>query len=416
MSMQTTNGFRILSRRSVRRIHQARHAERRLFLMSTQVRRAAASTVRLSSLFLLGVTAACGGSEAEATDALPVTQQIGVENIVVARSDSIVGGPLLSGALVPAREARIRSEVSGRVLSASVDAGQRVSEGMVLARIDDSAVRDEMLSAKSGLTTAELVSSQAERELERARALLAAGAISARDVEAAERADLQARSGLDDAKARLATREKALANTVVRASFSGVVSERQVNAGDIVSPGASLFTVVDPSSLRLEGSVPATAVGRVAVGARVDFTVNGYGDRAFAGRVTQVNPVADAVTRQVRVIASLPNSSGALVGGLFAEGRVATEAHEGVVVPDAAVDQRGVMPFAMRLRDGKVERVDVTLGVHDASRERVEILTGVAAGDTLLLGAARAISVGSSVRVSEPTDAARPAAPDSQDR
>ncbi len=384
--------------------------------MSTQVGRAAASTVRLSSLLLLGIVAACSGGDAEATDAGPVTQQIGVENIVVALSDSIVGGPLLSGALVPEREARIRSEVSGRVISTAVDAGQKVSNGTVLARIDDAAVRDDVLSARSGLTSAELVSTQADRELERARTLQAAGAISTRDVEAAERTALQAKSGLDDAKARVSAREKALANTVVRASFSGVVSERSVNAGDVVAPGAALFTVVDPSSLRLEGSVPATAVGSVTVGARVDFTVNGYADREFTGRVTQVNPVADAVTRQVRVIASLPNSSGSLVGGLFAEGRVATESHEGVVVPESAIDQRGVTPFAMRLRGGQVQKVDVTLGVRDAARERVEILSGIAAGDTLLIGAAKAISTGSPVRVSEPSDAARPAARDSQDR
>jgi membrane fusion protein, multidrug efflux system len=384
--------------------------------MSKPVRRATASTMRWSSLLMLGLVTACGGPDAEATDVAPVTQQIGVENVAIAQTDSIVGGPLLSGALVPEREARIRAEVSGRVTATLVDAGQRVSAGTVLARIDDASLRDDVLSARSGLTTAELVSTQADRELERARTLVAAGAIATRDVEAAERAALQAKSALDDAKARVSAREKALANTVIRASFSGVVSERQVNAGDVVAPGASLFTVVDPSSLRLEGSVPATAVGRVSVGARVDFTVNGYADRAFTGRVSQVNPVADAVTRQVRIIASLPNSSGTLVGGLFAEGRVATESHAGVVVPEAAVDQRGVTPYAIRIRGGVVERVDVTLGVRDAARERVEILSGVAVGDTLLVGAAKAISVGSPVRVSEPSDAARGTAPDSQDR
>ncbi len=391
--------------------------------MSTRTRRAAASASAMAAVVLVGALGACGGKDAEATVDTPVTQQIGAENVVVAASDSIVGGPLLTGALVPSREARIRSEVSGRVISTAVEAGQRVSAGTVLARVDDAALRDEVLSARSGLLTAELTSTQADRELERARTLATAGAIATRDVETAERAALQSRAALDDAKARLATREKALANTVLRAPFAGVVSERSANAGDVVSPGTAMFTVVDPSSLRLEGSVPAEAAGRVSVGARVDFAVNGYPDRAFIGRVSQVNPVADAVTRQVRIIATLPNLSGALVGGLFAEGRVATESHEGVVVPEGAVDQRGVSPYAVRLRNGVVERVDVTVGVRDAARERLELLTGVGVGDTLLLGAARAISVGTSVRVSEPRDAsvlardsARVAPPDSQRR
>lgn len=372
--------------------------------------------VRWAPLLLLGAVAACGGGEAEATDVAPVTQQIGAENIAVAQTDTIAGGPLLSGALVPEREARIRAEVGGRVTAIMVDAGQAVRSGTVLARIDDASLRDEVMSARSGLTTAELSATQADREFERARTLVEAGAIATRDVELAERTALQAKAALDDAKARVAQREKALGNTVIRASFAGVVSDRQVNTGDVVSPGAAMFTVVDPSSLRLEGSVPATAVGRISVGAPVDFTVNGYGDREFAGRVTQVNPVADPVTRQVRIIASIPNNGGSLVGGLFAEGRVATESHEGVVVPELAVDQRAVTPYAMRLRNGQVERVDVTLGVRDAALERLEILTGVSPGDTLLLGAARAISVGSPVRVNDPSDAARPAPTDSAAR
>ncbi len=382
--------------------------------MSIRAGRAQAPRTTVAVLAVLSASAlmaSCGGKDATASDNAPVTQQIGPENIFVAQTDSIIGGPLLTGALVPAREARLRAEVAGRVLSTLVEAGQRVSAGTVLARIDDAGIEDDVSSARSNLTTAQLTATQAERELERARTLAAAGAIAVRDVETAERAALQAGAGLAEAKARLASREKSLGNTVVRAPFTGVVSERQVNGGDIVSPGTAMFTIVDPSSLRLEGSVPAEAAGRVNVGAIVDFTVNGYPGRDFVGTVSQVNPVADPVTRQVRIIATLPNLSGSLVGGLFAEGRVATESHEGVVVPETAVDRRGVTPFVVRLRGGVVERVEVELGVSDGARERLELLSGVSAGDTLLLGAARAISVGANVRVSAPSDASRSTAP-----
>ncbi len=379
--------------------------------MSFRVARVRTPQSAVAVLALSALVVSCGGKDATASDTAPVTQQIGPENIFVAQTDSIIGGPLLTGALVPTREARLRAEVSGRVLGTLVEAGQRVSAGMVLARIEDASIADDVLSARSSLTTAELTATQADRELERARTLVAAGAIATRDVETAERAALQAGAGLADAKARLASREKELSNTIVRSPFAGVVSERQVNGGDIVSPGTEMFTVVDPTSLRLEGSVPAEAVGRINVGASVDFVVNGYPGREFAGRVSQVNPVADRVTRQVRIIATLPNQNGSLVGGLFAEGRVATESHEGVVVPETAVDQRSVTPFVVRLRGGVVERVDVTLGVRDGARERLELLSGVSAGDTLLLGAARAISAGSNVRVSTPGDTSRVTAP-----
>jgi RND family efflux transporter MFP subunit len=190
------------------------------------------------------------------------------------------------------------------------------------------------------------------------------------------------------------------------------VSERSVSAGDVVSPGTALFTVVDPRSLRLEAQVPADAVGALRVGAPVSFALNGYPDRTFEGRITRISPVADAVTRQVGIIAEVPNRDGRLVGGLFAEGRVASEVHEAIVVPETAVDQRGPSPTVMRLANGRVEAVDVTLGLRDAARERLEIVSGLAAGDTVLTGGARGLSVGSAVTVRAVQDAAAaPATP-----
>ncbi|MCU0617147.1 MAG: efflux RND transporter periplasmic adaptor subunit [Gemmatimonadaceae bacterium] len=374
-----------------------------------------ARIARPALLFVsLAALAACGGREATANDGAAEAPAvvIGPENIVLAARDSVRTGPILTGALVPSREARLRAELSGRVIATLVEPGTTVSAGTVLARIDDASLQDDLLSAKTAVTSASLAAEQATRELERARTLGQAGAIATRDVEAAERAQLQAQAQLDAAKARQASSAKSLGNTVVRAPFAGVVSERAVSAGDVVSPGTALFTVVDPRSLRLEAQVPADAVSALRVGAPVTFALNGYPDRTFEGRITRVSPVADAVTRQVGIIAELPNRDGRLVGGLFAEGRVASDVRDAIVVPEVAVDQRGPSPTVMRLSNGRVEAVDVALGLRDPARERIEIVSGLAAGDTVLLGGARGISVGTAVTVRAVTDAsAAPPAP-----
>jgi hypothetical protein len=119
--------------------------------------------------------------------------------------------------------------------------------------------------------------------------------------------------------------------------------------------------------------------------------------------------MVDAQTKQVKLLASVPNERNALVAGLFVEGRIATEKRVGVLVPDKAVDQTGIAAFVMRLKGGKVERVEVTIGMRDEGAEMLEVKSGLAGGDTVLLGAARGITVGSSVAVSAPKDA--PAAP-----
>ena len=370
-------------------------------------------THRSASLALLAATlvgTACNKAKDTTANAAPVTQTIGPENIAVARTDTLRSGPAISGTLTADREARIRAEMSGAVLQTYAEAGERVSAGMVLARLDDSNVRGAVLSARSTVTQVTVAAEQAARELQRAKTLAAAGAIAERDVEAATNANLGTQAALADAKSRLESAEKSLRNATIRAPFAGVVAERAVSPGDVVSPGSALFTVIDPRSLKLEASVPTTALADVRVGAPVLFTVNGS-DRVLEGRVTRVSPMVDPQTKQVGLLASVPNSAGALVAGLFVEGRVAAEKRVGVMVPESAVDQTGITPTLMRLKGGKVEKVEVQLGVRDDAAGALEVTTGIARGDTVLLGAARGISVGSLVVVSAPQDAAPAASP-----
>jgi RND family efflux transporter MFP subunit len=356
---------------------------------------------------LLAVLAACGGAPEEETTSAPAEVLIGPENITMVTSLELATGPALSGQLQPVKSASIRAEIAASIIALNYEQGDRVAAGAVLARLDDTAVRDAWLSARSGLTAAQSSADIAQRELQRAERLVAAGAIADRDVEAARRGALTATAQLADAQARVSAAQKQLDATQVKAPFAGVIAERPASAGDVVAPGAPLFTIVDPASMRLEAAIPASALAEVRVGMPVQFRVSGYTDKVFTGKVTSVNPNADPATGQVRLYASIPNSGGALVSGLFAQGRVATESRSALSAPISAVDQRGLRPFVVRLRGGKVERVDVELGVRDEELERFEILGGIAVGDTLLLGAAQGITAGTSVRVSAPTDAAR---------
>ena len=352
-------------------------------------------------------TACSKDTAAPAANGAATAQNIGPENIAVARMDTLRSGPAISGTLSADREARLRAEMSGAVLATMVEQGERVNEGTVLGRIDDASVRDAALSARSAVAQATMAAEQATREWQRAKTLVAAGAIAERDVESADRANLGAQAQLADAKARLSSAEKMLRNTIIKAPFAGVVAERAVSPGDIVSPGSPMFTVIDPKSLRVAASVPASALEDVRVGSPVVFTVNGS-DRVLEGRVLRVSPVVDPQTKQVLLLASVPSSAGGWVAGLFVEGRVASQKRVGVLLPENAIDQTGIAPTVMRLKGGKVEKVDVQLGVRDDALAALEVTTGIASGDTVLLGAARGISVGTMITVSAPRDATPP--------
>ena len=368
------------------------------------------SISRKSAAVLLGLSAmivvnACSKSDkvSAAETAKLETMVVGPENITVAANGSIMTGPSISGTLEPDREAVLRAQVSGSVLQTYADQGQAVNAGTVLARIDASGIQDAYTSARAGLVSARNAADVAAKDLARNEKLLAAGAIAERDIDQSRRASIAAQAALEDANSRLATAQKAYRSTTVTAPFSGVVSERPVSSGDVVQPGTALFTVVDPSSMRLEASVPAEQLASIRIGVPVNFTVSGYPGRQFVGRITRINPTADPTTRQVRIYVSIPNEGRALVGGLFANGRMSTATKMGLVVPQSAVDVRGSIPSVMRVRQGKAEKVQVQIGLTDKTSETIEVLSGVQAGDTLLLGAAQGITPGTLVRISAPT-------------
>jgi membrane fusion protein (multidrug efflux system) len=354
---------------------------------------------------MMAALVACGGERGGAAqERADVAVTVTPENLVVVDSGRIESGPSISGSLQPERQADIRAEVAGSVLETRAEEGERVARGALLARIDDTAVRDQFLSARSALRSAEQAAALAQRNLERARRLAEAGAISERDLETARLDSSTAESQRADAAARFALAQKQLASTRVTAPFAGVVSDRAVSAGDVVQPGAALYTVVDPSSMELRAAVPASELGAVRVDAPVEFTVNGYPGRVFTGRVTRINPTANAATGQVEITAALPNTGGALVGGLFAEGRISSQSRETLVVPLDAVEFSGSESTVLRVKQGKAERTVVQIGIRDEQGEQVELVSGIALGDTLLLGAVKSITPGTPVRVQEFAD------------
>ena len=329
------------------------------------------------------------------------------ESVVTVTRQRITAGPLISGELRPAREVTVRAEVPGSVADLTVADGQRVRAGQVLCRIDAQTPRDARASAQVAVRSAESALETALRQEERSRRLAEEALVAQRDVETAHKAVSDAEAQLAEARARLAAADEQCEKATVRAPLSGVVSTQAAHAGDVVAPGAPLVSIIDPTSMELEAFVPSEALSALRVGAPVEFHIAGSPDELFTGRIDRISPVADAVTRQVRTYVSIPNTSRRLVAGLFAEGRVAAASREGLVVPTTAVEMNGTGPRVLRVRNGRVERVPVEVGLRDDRAARVEIRLGVQEGDTLLDGSAQAIPPGTPVLIDRDARIAR---------
>lgn len=365
-------------------------------------RRIATALLRLAALALFaGLGAACGsdlrGDSPDREAARPPVL-IGEENVVTVGRDTVIAGPILSGELRPEREAVLRAQVGGEVLEVMAEEGEAVRKGTLLGRIESRTLEDSRRSAQSAVRSAESALTVAQRDMERTAYLVEAGALAAREVDVARNSVSAAEAQVADARSRLADVEAQLADTVIRSPIAGVIAERAVNAGDIVAVGAELYTVVDPSSMRLEASVPAESLSEIRIGAPVSVEVRGL-EAMVEGRIERIAPRTDTTTRQLPIYVEIPNAGGRLVGGLFAEGRVVTESATGLVVPANAVNTSGDVPWALRLTGGQTERVDVSIGLRDPRTERIHITGGLAEGDILLRGAAQGIAPGTPVQV-----------------
>lgn len=360
----------------------------------------ARARVRVACLCLSLSHASCRG-DAPAATTEPSSVLLGPENVVVVEQTRIDTGPMLSGSLEARERSVITAEAAGSVESVRVEIGDRVKRGQLMARIESRALGDAVRAASAALAAREQTYALAERQLERVQRLVAGGALAPHELELAQSALSSEQALRAQARAALVSAREQRQAALVHAPLDGVVSQRTVSQGDIVTLGAPLFVVIDPSSMRLSASVPSEALGTLKLGAPVEFRVHGLGDQQFTGSIERIGPAADPVTRQIPLLVSLPNPTGRLVAGLFAEGRVAARQKTGLVLPTAALVSAGASASVRRLSDDRVEVVPVTLGIEDLANERVEITSGLAPGDRVLTGGARDLDEGTLVRLHE---------------
>jgi membrane fusion protein (multidrug efflux system) len=306
------------------------------------------------------------------------------EDMITARAGSVAAGPLITGTIQPERRADLRAEVSAIVLAVLKENGQAVRRGDLLVRLDDTAIRDSLVSAQEAERVAVQAFDQAERQLQRLTTLRASGMASTQQLEDAEIRRNNTQSDLSAAKARLVQARQQLQRTEARAPFDGIVSDRKVSAGDTAQIGKELLKVIDPRSLRFEGLVSSDAIQSIRAGQVVSFRVNGYGTQDFAGRIRLVSPTANATTRQVEVLVDIDGEAPARLAGLYAEGRVEAATTSAIVLPASAVVREGDRNWAWRIAGDRLQKVALTLGERDPRRGDYVVRAGVADGDRLL--------------------------------
>jgi membrane fusion protein (multidrug efflux system) len=336
----------------------------------------------LAALAILSLLLAACGSPADSS-AVRKPPPVSVEMVTV-KPDTILDVLDLVGQLEADESVVVRSETEGIVESVEFQEGDHVETGALLFRL-----RDDEQTAR--LREAEAQLALATDDFQRASTLARQGSMSQAEFDSAK-------SKYEVAKARRDLAKVELDRTQIRAPFDGVLGARKVSPGERIDSDVGLVRIDSIDRLRLLFSVPEMAVRAVRNDMPVEVKVAPWPEESFPGQVYFVAPSLDTSNRRLLLKAWVPNPDRKLRPGLFATIRLEVARHENaLVVPEAAVAYDADGPFVWRIGTGDVaERVPVELGLRQPGK--VEVTSGVAAGDRIVSAGTHKVSAGARVR------------------
>ena len=354
-----------------------------------------------------------------------------VLEVTVREGDAVRQGQALIKLDPTQAESTVRQARAGKDAAAARLAAARSR----LQILEQGAREEERAIARSRVEQAEAALRTAQADRDRLRGLFDQGAVSKQQLDAAQMGYDTARTNRDSARqtrdltekgarpeeidaarkdvqagaAALAQTEAALAGAnemlsyaVLRSPFNGVVYQRSVNPGEVVSTmgGLPLLRLADLSSVYYEATVPERAALKVKAGQRVDVVVQGNGDRAVNGTVERLVPIADPRSRDFLVRISIVDGTTSTKPGMFARGAVIVqEKTDVVVIPKAAIVEKEGKPVVFVVKDDTAQSRAVVVGLTD--RTRAEIVGGVDAWEKVVIAGAEGLRDGSPVQIRE---------------
>ena len=277
---------------------------------------------------------------------------------------------------------QVTSKASNTVVAIHFKEGEDVERGAVLVQMDDAGAQADLAVAQAALV-------RSRSQYDRSKDLASRQALSAADLE-------QVEATLKADVARVAAAQVRVADTVIRASFSGRTGFRQVSVGSLVNPGTVITTLDDVHVIKLDFTVPETYLFVLRRGLPITAAATGLPDRKFSGEVTNIESRVDPVTRSITVRAELPNNDHVLRQGMFM-----TVSLQGDVVPTLLVPEEAIVPergrtYVFVVANGVVERREVRTGKRRPGA--VEVVDGLAENERVVVEGTQNVRDGTSVQ------------------
>lgn len=292
---------------------------------------------------------------------------------------------VVTGRLIPDEEVSLSFETSGKIISINFTEGTHVAKGQLLAKVNDGPLQAQLKKLESQLQLA-------QDRVYRQNALLEKDAVSKEAYE-------EAQTNLASLKADIDLVKENIAQTELHAPFDGIIGLRQVSEGAYASTGTVVATLTKITPLKIEFAVPERYTGSIKSGMNLSFSIEGQLARMNA-KIYATESKVDQVTHTFPVRAIYPNTNGKLFPGRFTNIHLKTEEiAEAIAIPtEAIVPEMGVDKVFL-YKSGKAQPVAITKGIRN--EERVQVLTGLNYGDTIITSGTMQLRTGLTVTLDE---------------
>lgn len=280
------------------------------------------------------LAASAGATDVEVSVAESVLVPVAIEGVGTVRSR---------------RQSELAARIVAQVLEVRVEAGARVGQGDLLVKLDDLGLRSSLEEAEATLRSLEERRSEAQTELDRTKNLFAREATTKQLLDAATFRLAEAVARREAAAKSLEQARITLSYAELRAPFAGIVHRREVDPGDLATPGKTLLGLYDPQELRLEASLDEQALRGLRVGAPVAVAIDALEER-LDGSIAELAPEVEAATRTGMIKVDLPGNA-ALRPGMFGRASIPVRQRPAIVVPREAVVRRGQLELVFTLDD-----------------------------------------------------------------